>query len=98
MTDTNLKPARFRDRSPLLVAALPSMSLIHLSPFTRLRAGYGAAGEFTPNDPTSDSSFEPCNLVIAWTFVAIFLLVAASAFAQAQPKPSAKSVSPDARV
>jgi hypothetical protein len=33
-------------RSPLSVAALPSMSLILSNPFTRLRL-YGAAGEFT---------------------------------------------------
>jgi hypothetical protein len=59
-----LKLARFPARSPLPIAALPSMSLILAAPFNRLRAGYGAAGEITSNDQTTwltvrDSWFRP---------------------------------------
>jgi hypothetical protein len=97
MRDTNLKLACFPARSPLPVAVLPFMSLIPSAPFTRLRAGYGAAGEITPNDPTTDSRLGACNHLITWTFSAVFLLVATSAFAQEQTKPQARSVSPDGK-
>jgi hypothetical protein len=73
------------------------MSLIPSAAFTRLPAGYGAAGEITPNDPTPDSGLGACNHVITWTFAAVFLLVATSAFAQEQGKPPARSVSPDGK-
>jgi hypothetical protein len=73
------------------------MSLIPSAAFTRLRAGCGAAGEITPNDPTTESGLGVCNHLITWTFAAVFLLVATSAFAQEQEKPPARSVSPDGK-
>jgi hypothetical protein len=73
------------------------MSLIPSAAFTRLRAGYGAAGKITPNDPTTESGLGACNHLITWTFAAAFLLVATSAFAQEQEKPPARSVSPDGK-
>jgi hypothetical protein len=73
------------------------MSLILSAPFTRLREGYGAAGEITPNDPTPDLGLGACNHLITWTFAAVFLLVATCAFAQEQEKPPARSVSPDGK-
>jgi hypothetical protein len=73
------------------------MSLIPSAPFTRLRAGYDAAGEITPNDPTTESGLGACNHLITWTFAAVFLLVATCAFAQEQEKPPARSVSPDGK-
>jgi hypothetical protein len=76
---------------------MPSMSLILSAPFTRLRAGYGPAGEITPSDPTTDSGLGACNHLITWTFGAAFLFVATSAFAQEQAKPQARSVSPDGK-
>jgi hypothetical protein len=76
---------------------LPSMSLIPSAPFTRLRAGYGAAGEIPPNDPTPDAGLSTCNHFLTWTFAAFSLLVATSAFAQEQEKPRARSVSPDGK-
>ena len=84
-------------RSPLPVAALSFMSLIPSAAFTRLRAGYGAAGEITSNDPTPDSSLGQCNHLFTWTFGAVFLLVATPAFAHEQAKPQARSVSPDGK-
>ena len=73
------------------------MSLITSAAFTRLRAGYGAACEITPNDSTPDSGLGACVHLITWTFAAVFLLIATSAFAQEQAKPQAKSVSPDGK-
>jgi hypothetical protein len=73
------------------------MPLIPSSAFTRVSAGYGAAGEFTPNDPTTDSGLCGCNHLVTWRFAAVFLLVATSAFAQEQKKPQARSVSPDGK-
>lgn len=73
------------------------MSLIPSAAFTRLPAGYGGAGEITPNDPTPDLGLGACNHLITWTFAAVFLLVATSAFAQEQEKPPARSVSPDGK-
>ena len=73
------------------------MSLISSAAFTRLREGYSAAGEITPNDPTPDLGLGACNHLITWTFAALFLIVAASAFAQEQAKPPARSVSPDGK-
>jgi hypothetical protein len=73
------------------------MSLIPSPVFTRLRAGYGAAGEITPSDPAADSGLGRCNHLITWTFGAVFLLVATSAFAQEQAKPQARSISPDGK-
>jgi hypothetical protein len=73
------------------------MSLIPSAPFTRLRAGCGGAGEIIPNDPTPNSGFGGCNHLITWTFAAVFVLVATSAFAQEQEKPPARSVSPDGK-
>ena len=60
------------------------MSLIPSAAFTRLRAGYGVAGEITSNDPTPDSGLGQCNHLFTWTFGAVFLLVAIPAFAQEQ--------------
>ena len=73
------------------------MSLIPSTAFIHLRAGYGAAGEITPSDPATDSGLGTCNHLITWTFGAVFLLVATSAFAQEQAKPQARSVSPDGK-
>ena len=73
------------------------MSLIPSAPFIRVRPGYGAAGEIALNHPIPDSGLGACNHRIAWTFAAVFLLVATSAFAQEQAKPQAKSVSPDGK-
>jgi hypothetical protein len=73
------------------------MSLIPSDRFTRLRAGYGATVEITPNDLTRDLGLGAWNHVIAWTFAAVFLLVATSAFAQEKTKPQARSVSPDGK-
>ena len=73
------------------------MSLIPSAAFTRLRAGYGAAGEITSNDPTPDSGLGARNHLVAWTFAAVFLFVATSAVAQEQEKPPARSVSPDGK-
>lgn len=76
---------------------LPSMSLILSAPFIRVRAGYSAAGEITPNHPTPDSPLGARNHLIAWTFAAVFLFVATSAVAQEQEKPQPRSVSPDGK-
>jgi len=46
-------------------------------------------------DPTTNSGLGACNHPVTWTFAAVFLLVARSAFAQEQEKPPARSVSPD---
>jgi len=73
------------------------MSLIPSPVFTRLRAAYGPAGEITPSDPAADSGLGRCNHLITWTFGAVFLLVATSAFAQEQAKPQARSISPDGK-
>lgn len=73
------------------------MSLIPSAAFTRLRAGYGVAGEITSNDPTPDSGLGQCNHLFTWTFGAVFLLVAIPAFAQEQAKPQTRSVSPDGK-
>jgi hypothetical protein len=73
------------------------MPLIPSAAFTRVSAGYDAAGEFTPNDPTTDSGLGACNHLVTWRFAAMFLLVATSAFAQEQKKPQARSVSPDGK-
>src|SRR5258707_12599763 len=73
------------------------MSLIPSPVFTRLRAGYGAAGEITPSYPAADPGLGRCNHFITWTFGAVFLLVATSAFAQEQAKPQARSISPDGK-
>jgi hypothetical protein len=73
------------------------MSLIPSAAFTRLRAGYDVAAEVTPNDPTTESDLGACNQLITWTFAAVLLLVATSAFAQQQEKPWARSVSPDGK-
>src|SRR5213592_5004891 len=73
------------------------MSLIPLAAFTRLRAGYGGAGEITPDHPISESVLGACNHLIIWTFGAVFLFVLASAFAQEQEKPPARSISPDGK-
>ena len=62
------------------------MSLIPLAAFTRLRAGYGGAGEITPDHPISESVLGACNHLIIWTFGAVFLFVLTSAFAQEQEK------------
>jgi hypothetical protein len=80
-----------------LCRGFTSMSLMPSTAFTRLREGYGMAGEITPNDPTPDSGLPACNHLITWTFAAVFLIVAASAFAQEQAKPPARSVSPDGK-
>ena len=73
------------------------MSLIPLAAFTRLRAGYGGAGEITPDHPISESVLGACNHLIIWTFGAVFLFVLTSAFAQEQEKPPARSISPDGK-
>ena len=73
------------------------MWLISLAAFTRLRAGYSAAGAITANDPTTDTGLGGCNHLITWTSAAVFLLVATSAFAEEQKKPQARSVSPDGK-
>jgi hypothetical protein len=73
------------------------MALIPSAAFTRLRAGYGAADEITPSDSATDLGLGTCNHLISWTFGAVFLLVATSAFAQEQAKPQARSVSPDGK-
>jgi hypothetical protein len=73
------------------------MSLIASGAFTSVRAGCCATGEIISNDPTPDSVLGACNHLITWTFAAVFLLVATSAFAQEQEKPPAKSVSPDGK-
>jgi hypothetical protein len=73
------------------------MSLMLSGPCTRLRAGYGAAGEITSTDPTTGSSLGACNYLVSWTFAAVFLLVATSAFSQEHAKPPARSVSPDGK-
>ena len=39
----------------------------------------------------------PCSRHITWTFAAVFLLVATSAFAEEQEKPPPRSVSPDGK-
>jgi hypothetical protein len=72
------------------------MSLIPSAAFTRLRAGYSAAGAITANDPTTDTGLGGCNHLVTWTFAAVFLLVATSAVAE-QKKPQARSVSPDGK-
>lgn len=82
-------------RSPLPVTALAPMSLILSAPFTR--AGCVAAGEITWNGPTTDPGPGACNHLITWTFAAALLLVAASAFAQEQKRPHARSISPDGK-
>jgi hypothetical protein len=69
------------------------MSLTPSAAFTRLSTGHGTAGEITPNDPRPDSCLGICNHFLTWTFAAVFLLVATSAFAQ----PQAKSASPDGK-
>src|SRR5438874_777446 len=43
----------------------------------------------------TDLGLGACNHPVTWTFAAVFLLVARSAFAQEQEKPPARSVSPD---
>jgi len=73
------------------------MSLIPSTAFIHLRAGFGAGGEITPSNPATDSGLGTCNHLIIWTFGAVFLLVATSAFAQEQAKPQARSVSPDGK-
>ena len=73
------------------------MPLIPSAAFTRVSAGYGATGEFTSNNPTTDSGLGACNHLVTWRFAAVFLLVATSAFAQEQKKPQARSVSPDGK-
>jgi hypothetical protein len=74
-----------------------SLILISSAAFNRLRAGYGAAGEITSNDPTTDSGLGACNHLITWAFGAVFLLVATPAFAQEQAKLQARSISPDGK-
>jgi hypothetical protein len=88
---------RVRAPSSLPVVALRFMSLIPSAAFPRRRAGYGAPGEITPNDPTTDSGLGACNYLITRTFGAVFLLVATPALAQEQAKPQARSVSPDGK-
>ncbi len=73
------------------------MWLIPLAAFTRLGAGYSAAGAITANDPTTDTGLGGCNHLVTWTSAAVFLLVATSAFAEEQEKPPARSVSPDGK-
>jgi hypothetical protein len=73
------------------------MSLIPSAAFTSLRAGYTAAGAITANDPTTDTDVGGCNRLITWTFAAVFLLVATSAFAEERRKPPARSVSPNGK-
>jgi hypothetical protein len=77
--------------------AFTFISLIPSTAFTRLRAGYGGAGEITPNDPTTCSGLGACNHLITCTFAAVFLLVATSGLAQEQKKPTVRSVSPDGK-
>ena len=84
-------------RSSLRVVASRFMSLISSAAFTRLRAGYGAGGEITPSDPTTESGLGQCNHLITWTFGAVLLLVATPACSQEQAKPRARSVSPDGK-
>jgi hypothetical protein len=73
------------------------MWLIPLAAFTRLRAGYSAAGAITANDPTTDTDLGGSNHLTTWTSAAVFLLVATSGFGQEQKKPQARSVSPDGK-
>jgi hypothetical protein len=73
------------------------MSLTPSAAFTRLSAGYGAWGEITSNDPTTEPGLGAYKHLITWTFAAGFLLVATSAFAQEQKQPQARSVSPDGK-
>ena len=47
--------------------------------------------------PTTNSGLCACNHLVTWTFAAVFLLIATSAFAQKQEKPPARSVSPDGK-
>ena len=78
--------------------AFTFISLIPSTAFTRLRAGYGGAGQIAPNDPTTNSGLGACNHLITCTFAAVFLLVATSDLAQEQKKPTAvRSVSPDGK-
>ena len=88
---TRFLPARL----PLRVVASRFMSLIPSAAFTRLRAGYGAGGEITSNDPTIESGLGQGNHLITWTFGAVLLLVATPACSHEQAKPRARSVSPD---
>lgn len=76
---------------------LPFMSLIFSDAFTRLRAGYGVTSEFTADDPMSDLRLGAYNQLVAWTFAAVFLLVATATVAQEQKKPQPRSVSPDGK-
>ena len=55
-SDTNLKLTCYLARSPLPVAALPSMSLIPQLHSPAFAQGFSAAGECRLNDPTTDSS------------------------------------------
>jgi hypothetical protein len=50
-----------------------------------------------PLNPTPGSCLGTCNHFVTWTFAAVFLLVATSAFAQEQAEPQRKSVSPDGK-
>jgi hypothetical protein len=43
------------------------------------------------------SAMGACSRLITWTFAAVFLLVATSAFAQEHEKPPARSISPDGK-
>jgi hypothetical protein len=60
-------------------------------------ASYGAAGEITSNNPTTDSGLGTRNHLVTWRFAAVFLLVVTPAFAQEQKKPPPRSVSPDGK-
>ena len=74
-----------------LLAAIRRDFAFHVAdPFRSVRA-------FTLNDPTNESGLGGCNHVITWTFAALFLFIATSAFSQEQEKPLARSVSPDGK-
>jgi hypothetical protein len=96
-SNTNLKgaysPARSDAAATSAFYVADRVSSIHPPPHMR----DGVAGEFTPNDPTTHSGLGMCNHLITWTFAAVFLLVATSAFGQEQKKPQARSVSPDGK-
>src|SRR5437773_3171343 len=76
----------------LLIAMVPATAALLICFAANLRAK-----KTQKYDVHVKSAMGACSRLIAWVFAAVLSLVAASAFAQEQEKPPARSVSPDAK-
>jgi len=76
----------------LLIAMVPATAALLICFAANLRAK-----KAQKYDVHVKSAMGACSRLIAWVFAAVLSLVAASAFAQEQEKPPARSVSPDAK-